>query len=146
MDQKHIIKFEHGTLYLKLQEELNTHTMHIHMAMARIDRDGLEIVKGDSGLDVTSVRMRLDRHELALISQGYEMVKHFWTEQELPRRHVLLTCGCIRDWDSLIEGHWAHGMDFVLWCPDHDETKVYRCNKTDFPEIEAQAKAQEVQA
>lgn len=32
MDQKHIVKFERGTLYLKLQEELNIHTMHIHMA------------------------------------------------------------------------------------------------------------------
>lgn len=149
MDQANIIKFERGVLYLKLSEELNIDTMHIHAAIARIDRDGLEVVKGDSGIDLTATRMRLDWDQLDTIAQGFEMVQNFWEVQPLPHRHVLLTCGCTLDWDAYQRDNnnvAPNDLDYDLphrnkhvWCGDHEESSIYRFLAGDFAKKQQEA-------
>jgi len=123
-----ILSFEHGVLYFKLHEDWNKDTMHISCAIARIGRDGLRVNKGDSKIPVSSSEMKLSRQELKLIVEGYEMVRCFWQEAPLPKRHVLLSCGCIHPWDDL------EVSETCIWCPDHEEVKCIRHNTEDFPE------------
>lgn len=153
MEQKHIIKFERGVLYLKLREHFDTANMELHHTMARISRDSIQVVKTDSKGEISSTTMTLTAEEGGKLLQGVETVKRYWTEQPLPNRHVLLDCGCIIDWNEhekdyteFTNGSHTYELPYVrkeVWCSDCEEAFIYRFNKADFPEIETQTQAQE---
>lgn len=132
--EKHVIKREYGgNYYLKLREEFKPNSMEMHHTMAHLERGYVEIVKTDS-TNGTS-RMALTASEVAILCAGFQVSQFFWNEQELPKRHVLLGCGCIVNWDEFRESGIPYQYRGV-YCKDHEEVNVYRFNEEDFPTVE----------
>ena len=141
MNSKHIIKFEQGTLYLKLHEEFNTSSMELHCTMARISRMSVTVVKGDSTVEVSATKMVLAPQEMNLLTEGWQMVQDFWETKLLPERHVLLSCGCVVNWDE--HQHGLHPATYEMpltgnwtWCQDHEEARIHRFSIPDFVETD----------
>lgn len=133
MDKRNILKLENGTLYLKLQEDFDQDTLEVFSVVAKITRDGATITNPD-----TTNLLRLTRNAIKLLAEGADMVKVYWSIGTLPRKHVLLACGCDIDWDDYcsedpseidddlpVEGDYAY-------CKEHEETLIVRFNSIDF--------------
>lgn len=152
--EKHIIKQEPGMLFLRLSEQFRRYPIGMTCTIAEINRSGVSIVKTSDVPEVesTSKQIILTDEEMAVLLEGWNRVQHFWNESPLPKRHVLLGCGCIVDWDRLwmeeydeqgntIPGTgkpYFDGIPFLYkstYCPEHEEINVYRFNAEDFAEV-----------
>jgi hypothetical protein len=133
MRQDQIIKFERGTLYLRLRETFDTDRMVVHCTLAEVTRDAVKVVKADSRGEVCSTSMTLSADDFTVLAEGVEKVHAFWHEQALPYQHVLFECGCIQQWDEVP----LYEDELPLfggggWCNRHEETRIYRFKIDDF--------------
>ena len=146
--KKYIIKQEPGTLHLRLREEYNTSTLQMAHTMARVERQGVTVLKANTPNNPDTCNphhMKLTSKEMAILAEGFRQVEHYWEEQHLPYRHVLLQCGCIIDWDAKDEtGRTIQQKPLPFdydwaWCENHEEARPYRFNVEDFAETEVEA-------
>lgn len=131
MENEQVKTFKQGVLILIVHEQFDTETMQTRSVYAKITNRTVEVLNVDSQMMVSNTRMTLAPSEILLIAEGVEMVRHFWETAPLAPGHVLLDCGCELYWDDThpkkADTYPVRGAE--VWCPDHEETKVYRVSK-----------------
>jgi hypothetical protein len=142
MNERHIISFERGILYLRLRESLNTSTMEVSSTIAEITREGIHIVCADSRGEISSSSMRLTANELDRIEEGRLIVRRFWESNPLGNRTVLFECGHAMNWDEwnddMNNQSNSHGMymvpgDDTYYCFEcESSTSIHRYSASDF--------------
>jgi|SRR5579859_1718024 len=146
MESSRILSFERGVLYLKLKEWFYCSGMEIHCTLARITREGVEVVKADSKGEVSSTSMTLSAEEMDLLERGRQMVRGFWEVNPLGEKCVLLECGHVVNWDEWNEQmngysdtpgeYTAPGEDSCYCFECETSYHVYRFNSRDFEQVE----------